>query len=717
MTGEKRKSEKQHDGKTGFWWKVYLIYAGLLLFAVAIAIRMVDVIFGEGQHLLELSHRQSLRYEETPAVRGNIYSADNSLLAVSVPYFTLRMDMHPSVVSTDTFYKYLRPLCDSLHRMYPQRSSESYRQWLIDGRKRGKRDFLLRANVTYAEMTRIRQFPILKKGQFRGGFIVEEKDRRIRPHGELAKRTLGYYNTESDYRVGLEGAYHKELRGVNGRRLTQKVSNGVWRPVYTADAVVAENGKDIVTTIDIRIQDVAESALQECMELNEAEHGCVVLMEVKTGKVVAIANLRKEADGRYTESMNYAIGEAVEPGSTFKLASAIAILEESHCDTTVKVPTGRRKFHNRWMNDSHREGWGDLSFAGAFEKSSNVGISFLADTCFPAPQRKKGEKIGAKEDKRFRFVEYLRRMHLDKPLGVEIAGEGVPYIKDPSDKTWSGISLPWMSIGYEVNVTPLQILALYNAVANNGKMMKPMFVSEIRKGDERVKLQEPEVLVDRICSSATLAKVQGMLEGVVERGTAMCLKNSLYKVAAKTGTAQINYGKSGEKMTYRASIVGYFPADAPRYSCIVMITNPRHIYGGAVAGPVFKEIADKVYATLMKGGLETERFDPAAALPLRAAGYAADISRVGEYLGMRFPELEPSSFVRMSGGTNRFAEVNTMKEVMPDVRGMGLRDAVFLLEKYGLKISVSGKGWVKSQTPAAGTACRKGQTVVLEMAS
>ncbi len=706
MTAEKKKkADKPQDGKTGFWWKVYLIYALLLVFAVAIVFNMAKVIFMDGADLLEKSDRQSLRYEKTPAVRGNIYSADNSLLAVSVPYFTLRMDMHPSVVSTDTFYKYLRPLCDSLHKMYPQQSSESYRQWLVAGRKRGKRDFILRANVTYGEMVRIRRFPLLKKGQFKGGFIVEEKENRVHPNGLLAYRTVGYVN-QSGTRVGLEGAYDKELSGVNGRRLTKKVSNGVWQQVHTSDAVQAENGKDLMTTIDIRIQDVAESALQECMELNEAEHGCVVLMEVKTGKVVSIANLSKGKDGVYREDMNYAVGEAVEPGSTFKLASTIAILEESHCEPSIIVPTGERQFYNRWMRDSHKGGWGDVSLQEAFEKSSNVGISYLANEVF--------------DKKQARFVEYFKKMRLDKPLGVEIAGEGIPYIKDPSDKTWSGVSLPWMSIGYELRLTPLQILALYNAVANDGRLMKPLFVNEIRQGDVVVKKMEPQVLVDRICSKETLTKVKAMLEGVVENGTGTCMKNPLYKVAAKTGTAQMNYGRRGsEKMTYRASITGYFPADNPRYSCIVMITNPQknRIYGGAVAGPVFKDIADKVYATLMQGGLETERFDPAAALPLRAAGYAADISRVGECLGLRFPELEPSSFVRMSGGTNRFAEVSTMKDVMPDVRGMGLRDAAFLLEKYGLKVNVYGKGWVKTQTPAAGTACSKGQTVLLELAS
>lgn len=700
--------KEENSTKTGFWWKVYLVYVFFLIFAIAIVVRMSQVIFVEGDHWLELSRRQSLRYEETEAVRGNIYSSDNSLLAVSVPIFTIRMDLHPDVVCNDTFYKYLRPLCDSMSRMYPARSSGAYRQFFLKARREKKRNLLVKRNVTYAELDRMRRFPLFEKGQYRGGFIVEEREKRSLPNGYLAARTIGYYNAESKYGVGLERTYNRELKGVNGRRLTQKVTNGVWRPVYSADEVKPRNGQDIVTTIDIRIQDVAETALQECMELNEAQHGCVVLMEVKTGKVVAIANLMKQDDGRYTESMNYAVGEAVEPGSTFKLASAIAILEEGTVDTSTRVPTGRLKYYNRWMNDSHWEGWGELSFQEAFEKSSNVGISYLANRVFGKRQQK--------------FVDYLCKMHLDRPLGVEIAGEGRPYVKNTTDKTWSGISLPWMSIGYEVKVTPLQILCLYNAVANNGKMMKPVFVSEIRQGDEVVRSFQPQVLVDQICSRPTLEKVRGMLQGVVERGTAVSLSHSLYKVAAKTGTAQINYGRrEGEKMTYRASIVGYFPADKPQYSCIVMITNPQknRIYGGAVAGPVFKDIADKVYATLMKGGREPERAQGLQYGPSLASGYAADIREIYRDLGLGVPELEPTVFVKktVSEGniSESFQEVALAKDILPDLRGLGLRDAAFLLESYGLRVRVYGKGRVKRQEPAPGSPCVKGQTVVLEL--
>lgn len=698
-----RQIEKE-SGKTGFWWKVYLVYAFMLLFAAAIVFRMSRVVFSEGEELLALSRQQSLRYEETDAVRGDIYSADSSLLAVSVPLFNIRMDLHPSVVVNDTFFKYLRPLCDSLHRLYPQRSSAQYRQMLIQARRAKKRSLLIKRHVTYAELSRMRRFPIFEKGQFRGGFIVEEYEDRRLPNGYLAERTIGYCN-ENGGGVGLERTYNKELAGVNGLRLTQKVSGDVWRPVRSEDEVDPENGHDLITTIDIRIQDVAEAALKDCMEENEAQHGCVVLMEVRTGKVVAIANLLKKADGSYQEHMNYAVGEAVEPGSTFKLASVIAILEESRMDTSVKVPTGRRKYYNRWMNDSHREGWGELSFLQAFEKSSNVGISYLANSVFGNKQQ--------------RFVDYLCKMHLDRPLGLEIAGEGIPYVKDTSDKTWSGISLPWMSIGYEVKVTPLQILSLYNAVANNGKMVKPMFVQEIRNGSEPVRRFKPTVLVDKICSDATLAKVQGMLEGVVEHGTARNLDNPLYRVAAKTGTAQINYGKRGsERMTYRASVVGYFPADNPRYSCIVMITNPQknRFYGGSVAGPVFREIADKVFATLMKGGQEVQPMNPGSVDTHKAGGYARDIEEVYEALGIESPQLEPTTFVRLreeAQSAQIFNEVPVMKDVMPDLRGMGLRDASYLIEKYGMSMRVQGKGCVRRQEPRAGSPCRKGQTVWL----
>ncbi|MDE5704166.1 MAG: penicillin-binding protein 2, partial [Bacteroidales bacterium] len=397
------------------------------------------------------------------------------------------------------------------------------------------------------------------------------------------------YNPEPKFGAGFEKAFNTELEGVGGRRLTRRVAKGVWRPIYNEETVDPQNGKDIVTTIDTRIQDVAHAALERCVRENEADHGCAVLMEVATGRIVAIANLTRQPDGRYAERINYVVGESVEPGSTFKLASAIAILEAGQFDTATVVPTGVMEFYGRRMIDSRRQGYGDLSFQQAFAKSSNVGISYLAHETFHKNPQK--------------FVDYLYGMRLNEITGIEIPGEGRPYIKNPKDKSWSRISVPWMSIGYEVQLTPLQILALYNAVANGGKMMKPRLVDEIRQGGKTVARFEPVVLQEKIASRKTLDRVRGMLEEVVQTGTGRSLSKSPYKIAGKTGTAQMNYARRGdEKMRYRASFAGYFPAEKPLYSCMIMISDPqkRHVYGSDLAAPVFKEIADKVYATLLK---------------------------------------------------------------------------------------------------------------------
>ncbi|MEG2666637.1 MAG: penicillin-binding transpeptidase domain-containing protein, partial [Bacteroidales bacterium] len=488
----------------------------------------------------------------------------------------------------------------------------------------------------------------------------------------------------------------------------------VWRPIYSHDEIEPENGRDIISTIHVRIQDVAQAALRRCMEENEAQHGCAILMEVSTGRITAIANLMKQADGTYDESMNYAIGESVEPGSTFKLASVIAILEDGRYDTSTMVPTGVMEFSNRKMVDSHRGGYGQISLKSAFEKSSNVGISYLVYESFHSDPQK--------------FVDYLYKMGLNTKLGLEIAGEGAPYIKSTSSKTWSKISLPWMSIGYELRLTPLQILSLYNAVANDGKLMKPQFVKEIKQGDKVVREFQPVVLKDHICSRSTLNKVKGLLEGVVEKGTARSLSHSPYKVAGKTGTAQINYANRGvQKMSYRASFVGYFPADDPKYSCIVMITNPQknRRYGGEVAAPVFKEIGDKVYATLLQNykGKNVEILgDSIQKTPLLAAGYGRDIQKIYRAFQLVDAQVEPTAFVRLSGRESakeereEFQTISLVKDQMPNVCGLGLRDAVFILEKYGLKVQIYGRGMVKKQSVPVGTPCVHGQTVILELA-
>lgn len=710
-------SAKKNKNRDAMWAKVYLVYAFFLVFALAVIIRMAIVMFVEGKDLLARSEEQSLRYEEVKAVRGNIYAANGSLLAASVPVFEIRMDLSPKVVPADTFRRYLRPLCDSLHAMYPQTSAAAYRRNLERARREGRRNHLIKRRISYDELQRMQTFPLFRKGQFKGGFIVTESERRSQPHSPLARRTIGSYNPETGYGAGLEKAFNADLEGVSGRRLTQRVAKGVWRPIYNEETIEPQNGKDVVTTIDTRIQDVAHDALERCVRTNEADHGCALLMEVATGRIVAIANLTRQPDGSYTEQINYAVGESVEPGSTFKLASAIAILEEGRFDTTTTVPTGIMEFYGQRMIDSRRAGYGDISFQEAFEKSSNVGISYLAHETFHKNPQK--------------FVDYLYGMGLNEITGIEIPGEGKPYIKNPKDKSWSKLSVPWMSIGYEVQLTPLQILSFYNAVANNGKMMKPQLVDEIRSGGKTVRKYEPVVLREKIASHKTLGLVRGMLEQVVQNGTGRSLSKSPYRIAGKTGTAQINYArKGGEKMRYRASFAGYFPAEKPLYSCMIMITEPhkQHVYGSDLAAPVFKEIADKVYATLLKdrpeGGLNIADLAAKGRCPMVAAGYGGDLQRAFAALGVPADaEVEETAFVRMTAmhdGTTapagyRVRTVHRMKEVMPDVRGLGARDAVYILEKQGLRVQLNGSGRVRRQSVEAGQPIRKNDKVLLEL--
>lgn len=701
-------SAKNNRNRTALLGKVGVVYGLFLLFAAAILVRMIVVMFVEGKDLLARSEEQSLRYEDVKAVRGNIYAANGSLLAASVPVFEIRMDLSPKVVPADTFRRYLRPLCDSLHAMYPQTGAAAWRRNLEKARREGRRNHLIKRRISYDELQRMQTFPLFKKGQFKGGFIVTESERRSQPHSPLARRTIGSYNAETGYGAGLEKAFNADLEGVSGRRLTQRVAKGVWRPIYNEETVEPQNGKDIWTTIDTRIQDVAHAALERCVRDNEADHGCAILMEVATGRIVAIANLTRQPDGRYTEQINYAVGESVEPGSTFKLASAIAILEEGKYDTATVVPTGVMEFYGRKMIDSRRQGYGDISFQEAFEKSSNVGISYLAHETFHKNPQK--------------FVDYLYGMRLNEITGIEVPGEGKPYIKNPQDKSWSKISVPWMSIGYEVQLTPLQILSLYNAVANDGKMMKPRLVDEIRSGGKTVRKFEPVVLQDKIASHKTLALVRGMLEQVVQHGTGRSLSKSPYKIAGKTGTAQINYAtRGGEKMRYRASFAGYFPAEKPLYSCMIMITDPhkQHVYGSDLAAPVFKEIADKVYATLLKdrpeGGLNLADLAAKGGYPAVAAGYGGDLQRAFSALGLPADaEVEETAFVRM-GADRQVRTVHRMKEVMPDVRGLGARDAVYILEKQGLRVQLSGSGRVRRQSVEAGQPIRKNDKVWLEL--
>ncbi|MDR2556859.1 MAG: hypothetical protein LBC49_04015, partial [Bacteroidales bacterium] len=474
--------DTNRDNNKSKFIKVYLIYACILIFGIAILAKIALLMYVDGPELRKRSEKRHIRTEKLNMLRGNIYSSDNVLLASSYPYFDARIDLSTKTMEKDTFQKGINPLCDSLVKMFGKNRTYFYKK-IMQARNADNRYLLLAKDLSHEQITRICRFPLIKKG-----FTLDAVKKQKRLNAGLAKRTVGYYNPASNIGAGLEMAYNTYLTGTSGERIVQQIATGITRPVYkfNTNTVEPKNGDDIYSTIDTRIQDVTQSALKECMIANEAQHGTAILMEVSTGKITSIANLTKKEDGTFEEDYNYGIGESVEPGSTYKLASVMAILEYGKYDLSTLVPTGKKQYGDIQMFDSHREGYGQITLREAFEKSSNVGISFLADNSFASHPKD--------------FIAYMERFGLTKKQGIEISGEGIPKTNTVGSKTWSkATSIPWMSIGYEVKATPLQILSLYNAVANNGKLLLPQFVSEIRHGGEVVQSFKPIVLNEKIC--------------------------------------------------------------------------------------------------------------------------------------------------------------------------------------------------------------------------
>ncbi|MDP3462836.1 MAG: penicillin-binding protein [Bacteroidales bacterium] len=701
------------EAKSEILWRVYLLYVAVLLFAIAIIVQIAMIQYRTGDDLIEQSQQQELKVFNLDALRGNILAEDGSLLATSVPVFEIRMDIASPHIDDALFETKVDSLSMSLSSLFRNKSAKEYANDLRAGRREGNRYLLIKNKVTYAELKKMRKFPIFNRGKYRGGLIVIQHDKREKPFKELASRTVGYENSRENLFVGLEGAFHDQLKGIDGKQLKRRINNGDWIPVFDAGEIDPQNGKDIVTTIDINIQDVAESALRRNLTENEAFQGCAVLMEVATGHIKAIANLTLDSKtGRYEESYNFAVAESVEPGSTFKLASMMALLEDGkvRLSDSMRIGNGQMVYSKRVMRDVHSIRNGHITVREAFEKSSNVAISKLVYNAYQHDPAK--------------FVERIYAMSIHLPLNIVIPGEGKPYIKHPKDKdAWYGTTLPWMSIGYESQMTPLQILTLYNAVANNGIMVKPIFVKEINQGGYVIRRFETEVINPSIASASTIESVRSLMEGVVERGTAKSLKDSPVKIAGKTGTAQIASGKKGyNKQNYNASFVGYFPAKDPKYSCIVVVNNPSagKIYGGAVAAPVFREIADKVYATRLDihdGHNQVDTTLPVIPIPTGLTHYD-DLSyiygEIGESTSRHFYGIEWVGR-KVEGDQMMLAPAEFSDTLVPDVTGMGLRDAIYLLEKIGLKPIVSGRGQVASQLPEAGTRLVSGQVIELNL--
>jgi cell division protein FtsI (penicillin-binding protein 3) len=692
-------------------WRGALVYFAIGLLAVILLVRILILQYVQRGKWADMSEKYVFKTAEVQANRGDILTSDERLLASSVPYYTIYMDTRSSGMSSDTWSSGINGLSAGLAQLFPNKSASGWKSAISEARRKGDRYFLIERKVDYETLKKVKGLPIFREGQYKGGMVAQAEDRRIRPGGELAYRTIGYLNLGSEgNEVGVEGAFDKDLAGKNGVAIKQRLTGGDWITVEGPNSVESRDGNDVITTLDLDLQDVATTALMNQLKKNDADHGCAVLMEVSTGNVKAIVNLGLQNDGEYHETYNYAIGESTEPGSTFKLPSLMAAIEDGVIDTSDIVDTGNGsvKYYDRTVTDTKQHGI--ITVKQVFEESSNVGTSKLIYEHY--------------KDRPKDYVNRLYAMRLNKPLGLQIKGEGEPLIRYPGDKLWSGVSLPMMSYGYEVQLTPLQVLAFYNAVANDGKMMRPLFVTAVMRNGRIIKSYDPEVIINSIASRPTIRKAKKMMEGVVERGTATNLRNSNYKIAGKTGTAQIaknKYGyKTNAKISYQASFVGYFPAESPLYSCIVVVNSPSNgvYFGNVVAGTVFKEISDKVYATRFFRDFKPDKKDeikPSA--PDAGNGYRADINEVLKNLDVRYRRTSDDDWVatRESGDTVSLAGIKIQEGLVPDVRGMSLRDAIFLLENTGLRIKVNGKGKVLRQSPEQGVRYNEGTIVSLEM--
>ncbi|HET7360965.1 MAG TPA: penicillin-binding protein [Salinimicrobium sp.] len=656
--------------------RMYFMAGCMLLFAIAVGLKLLEIQFVEGDKYRQLAEKRTYKNFTIPANRGNLYGANGNLLATSVPEYDIRWDA--VTVTDENFEKNISALADSLSSLLGK-SSSYYAQRLRKARANKHRYFLIARGLGYSEYMRIKNFPLFRLGAYTGGIIVEQRTVREHPLGKIAERTVGYERKDENghyTRVGLEGAYGPYLRGRPGRRLKQRIANGQWKPISDNNEVEPQDGYDLISTIEVNIQDIAHHALLEQLEKYKADHGTVVVMETATGEIKAISNLGRTSEGNYFEKLNYAVGEAIEPGSTFKLMAMVVALEDEVIDTSTIVDTedGVIRIYGTAVRDSHYGGYGKISAARAFEVSSNVGLVKIVN--------------GNYKDNPQKFVNGLKEMHLDEKLGLEIIGEAKPYIPEPGDEKWSGLALPWMAYGYGVKLTPLQILNFYNAIANGGKMVKPRFILAVKDRDKVIKKFEKEVIDPSICSPETVSKVKEMMKNVVKRGTGQKLYDPNFSMAGKTGTAQTEYWMDdwNENPRYISSFVGYFPADNPKYSCIVVIHEPDTdvgFYGANVSGPVFKKIAKKIYT---------------------------DTPIIEKY-----ESLEVSNPKIKKEYKKYFAASRKYKNTMPNLEGLPAMDAISILENLGLKVKVNGKGEVKHQSVSPGQEIKPNQIVNLKL--
>ncbi len=697
------------DVKRDILWRVYLSYLAVVALGIFILVKAFIIQQVEGKHWHSMSDSLHQKIEETEAERGTIYSEDGQMLSTSVPQFDIYIDFEAEGLREKNgkrFKSNIDSLSYNLSNLFQDQTEGEYKKILEQGYKNKDRYYLLRKNISYREYQQLKTFPLVRLGKNKSGFIAMDKSKRLNPYNMLAFRTIGL--ARDSFKVGLELTYDSLLKGKSGSRLVRYIAGGVSVPVEEGFETEAENGKDIVTTIDVFVQEITENALMKMLIQNEAEHGCALVMETKTGKIKAIANLGKRNDGTYFEDYNYAINPS-EPGSTFKLATMMSLLEDKKVslNNTVNLEGGTWQINGSTVFDSEKHGRYDVTVKQAFELSSNVGMAKLA-----------WNNYGNNPNQ---FIRHLHHMRLDTLTGIDLKGERNAVIYKPGTKYWSSTTLPWMAFGYNIAITPLQTITLYNAVANNGKMMRPYLVSSIKEEDELIKEIAPKVIDEKICSDATLQQLKECLEGVCTEGTAKeIFKNTSYKVAGKTGTALVaNDNKGYADQIFQSSFAGYFPADDPQYTILVVIVNKPHVvnhFGATVAGPVFKEIADRLYLNYVH---QNNYANPSSNKNDSSYFNYVGLKNDAKYL-MKTMQLHYSDSTSL---TNDWININSNKGAitlinrkissgtMPLLKGMGLKDAVYMCENIGLKLIVKGKGKVEDQSIVAGTPIAKGQII------
>ncbi len=694
--------------KKDILWRVYLSFLGLIVFGILILGKAVYTQNMEGSYWRSMGDSLHTKIIDLDAERGTIYSEDGSMLSTSLPQFNIYIDFAAEGLrqkNGERFYKNLDSLSICLANLFQDKTAAEYKKELKTGYQNKDRYYSLHKKVSFEQYKQMREFPLVRLGKNKSGFIAEVKTKRLNPFGELGFRTIGLYRENSKL-VGLERSFDSVLRGTSGKRLVRFVAGGVMMPVEGFE-VEPENGYDVVTTIDVNIQDITERALMRKMQENEALEGTCIVMEVATGKIKAIANLGRTPEGTYFETDNYALRTS-EPGSTIKLVTLLAALEDKHVtiNDQIEINGGRWNISGRTVVDDHH-GPQSVSIKTAFTQSSNVAMSKLAYQYYTTDPK--------------RYYRHLKNLHLTTKTGIELNEEFSPLVKNPNKaKYWHPQTLVSWGFGYEILLSPLQLLMVYNAVANNGKLMKPYLINEIRNYGTVVKRNQPEVLNNAIAGEQTIRQLQECLAAVCTEGTGRKpFENALYKAAGKTGTAKVNDGKFKYRDgVYQSAFAGYFPADKPKYSIIVVVKNrPRaaNYYGGTVAAPVFREIADHLYKYIIELQPPLQLAPRIDSMMYTFGGFKTEVKQLANQFQFAWQDPFPGNW-RTASLRNNQVQVQPVlagSSVIPDVKGMGLKDALYVLETAGLRVQVQGKGKVTQQSLVAGTPVSKEQPIIL----